>query len=71
MIIKNCVISQFLSEALLQCHEEAQNAGQRFALEVFVAGRNRLESVGATALSKVFEVCCGIIPIARNKILFV
>ena len=35
----------------------ALRAGQRLALEVFVAGRNRLENDGATALSEVFEVC--------------
>ena len=35
----------------------AQRAGQKLALEVFVAGRNRLENDGATALSEVFEVC--------------
>lgn len=35
----------------------ALRAGRRLALEVFVAGRNRLENDGATALSEVFEVC--------------
>ena len=40
----------------MQCHEEAQSDGQKLSLEVFVAGRNRLENVGATALSEVFEV---------------
>ena len=50
------VIPQYLSKALLQCHEEAQKAGEKLALEVFVAGRNRLEDEGATALSEVFEV---------------
>lgn len=53
---------QILARALLQCHEEAQGAGQKLALEVFVAGRNRLEDDGAMALSQVFEVhsllCC-------------
>lgn len=48
--------SQMLSKALLECHEEAQKAGQKLALEVFVCGRNRLENEGATALSEVFEV---------------
>ena len=47
---------QFLSKALLQCHEEAQSAGEKLALKVFVAGRNRLENAGAIALSEVFEV---------------
>ena len=50
-----CVI-QLLSKALMECHEEADKAGQRLALEVFVAGRNRLENEGAIALSEVFEV---------------
>lgn len=48
---------QILSKALLDCREEAERAGQRLALEVFVAGRNRLENDGAAALSEVFEVC--------------
>ena len=47
---------QLLSKALLQCHEEAGRAGGRLQLEVFVAGRNRLENEGATALAEVFEV---------------
>ena len=48
---------QFLSKALLECHEEAQSVGEKLALEVFIAGRNRLENEGAKALSQVFEVC--------------
>lgn len=48
---------QIISRALLESHEEALKAGQRLALEVFIAGRNRLENDGATALSQVFEVC--------------
>ena len=47
---------QILARALLDCHEEAEKAGSRLALEVFVAGRNRLEDQGATAFSEVFEV---------------
>ena len=47
---------QILSRALLESHEEASKAGQRLALEVFIAGRNRLENDGAAALSEVFEV---------------
>ena len=35
----------------------AQGSGQKLGLEVFVAGRNRLENDGATALAEVFEVC--------------
>ena len=51
-------VFQLLSKALLDCHEEANKTGQRLALEVFVAGRNRLENDGATALSQLFEVQC-------------
>lgn len=51
-----CVCVQLLSKAFLSCHEEAKKAGQQLSLEVFVAGRNRLENEGATALSNVFEV---------------
>ena len=47
---------QILARALLDCHEEAKKAGSRLALEVFVAGRNRLEDQGAAAFSEVFEV---------------
>ena len=47
---------QMLSKALLECHEEALKAGQKLTLEVFVCGRNRLEDVGARALSQVFKV---------------
>ncbi len=48
--------SQLLSRALLDCHKEAQKAGQQLSLEVFMAGRNRLEDEGAKALSRLFEV---------------
>jgi len=47
--------AKILSRALLESHEEASKAGQRLALEVFIAGRNRLENDGAAALSEVFE----------------
>ena len=49
---------QALAKALEDCYNEAQQAGARFALEVFVAGRNRLENDGATALAAVFKVRC-------------
>ena len=44
-----------LSKALLEAHSEAEAAGLRFAPEVFVAGRNRLENDGATALAEVLS----------------
>ena len=39
----------------MQCHEEADLAGGKLQLEVFVLGRSRLENEGATALAEVFE----------------
>ena len=47
---------KILSRALLECHQEAADSGNRFALQVFEAGRNRLENEGAMALAEVFEV---------------
>ena len=44
-----------LSKALLEAHSEAETAGLLFAPEVFVAGRNRLENDGATALAEVLS----------------
>ena len=43
-----------LSKALLDAHEAANQAGMKFSPEVFVAGRNRLENEGASALAEVF-----------------
>ena len=43
-----------LSKALLDAHEAANQAGMKFSPEVFVAGRNRLEDEGASALAEVF-----------------
>uniref|UniRef100_A0AC34FUB6 Uncharacterized protein n=1 Tax=Panagrolaimus sp. ES5 TaxID=591445 RepID=A0AC34FUB6_9BILA len=36
-----------VAECLIECHKKAVNAGKFFELEVFVAGRNRLENPGA------------------------
>ena len=47
-----------LAKALLDCHKNAQAAGGKgLGLRVFIAGRNRLENEGATALAEVFKVC--------------
>lgn len=47
-----------LAKALLDCHKNAQAAeGTGLGLRVFIAGRNRLENEGATALAGVFKVC--------------
>lgn len=46
-----------LAKALLDCHKNAQAAGEKgLGLRVFIAGRNRLENEGATALAEVFKV---------------
>ena len=47
---------KMLSRALLNCHQSAAEAGDKFALEEFTSGRNRLENEGAKAMAEVFEV---------------
>ena len=37
-------------------HERAKKAGKSLDLRTFIAGRNRLENPGATALAKAFSV---------------
>ena len=49
-------VVKILSEALLNCHKDSCAAGQPFALEVFIAGRNRLENPGSRALAEAFKV---------------
>ncbi|GMT17097.1 hypothetical protein PFISCL1PPCAC_8394 [Pristionchus fissidentatus] len=44
-----------IADCLLAAHANAATAGRRFALKTFVAGRNRLEDPGATALAKAFK----------------
>lgn len=44
-----------LSKALLETHSEAETAGLQFSPEIFVAGRNRLENEGASALAEVLS----------------
>ncbi len=61
--------SQLLSRALLDCHKEAQKAGQQLSLEVFMAGRNRLEDEGAKALSRLFEVITIHVPLTFMTVL--
>ncbi|XP_077358323.1 ran GTPase-activating protein 1b isoform X2 [Festucalex cinctus] len=46
---------KILAEALLECHRQSLVAGTPFRLRVFVAGRNRLENEGASALAKAFQ----------------
>lgn len=47
---------KILAEALLQSHRESSAAGAPLKLKVFVAGRNRLENEGASALAKAFRL---------------
>ncbi len=38
------------------CHKESSALGAPLQLKVFIAGRNRLENDGATALAQAFQV---------------
>ncbi|XP_053496552.1 ran GTPase-activating protein 1b [Ictalurus furcatus] len=45
-----------LASALTECYKQSSAAGSPLKLKVFVAGRNRLENDGATALSQAFQL---------------
>lgn len=45
---------KMLAKALLDCHANSSKEAKPLALKVFIAGRNRLENEGATALAGVF-----------------
>eukprot|EP00072_Mus_musculus_P062388 XP_011243826.1 PREDICTED: ran GTPase-activating protein 1 isoform X2 [Mus musculus] len=45
---------KILAAALTECHRKSSAQGKPLALKVFVAGRNRLENDGATALAEAF-----------------
>lgn len=47
---------QILAASLTQCHKKSSEEGSPLSLKVFVAGRNRLENDGATALAQAFQV---------------
>ncbi|XP_028990825.1 ran GTPase-activating protein 1b [Betta splendens] len=47
---------KILAEALSECHKKSLALGAPLKLRVFVAGRNRLENEGASALAKAFEI---------------
>ncbi|XP_074520199.1 ran GTPase-activating protein 1b [Halichoeres trimaculatus] len=47
---------KILAEALIECHRESSALGAPLRLRVFVAGRNRLENEGASALAKAFQL---------------
>uniref|UniRef100_A0A672RM67 Ran-GTPase activating protein 1 C-terminal domain-containing protein n=1 Tax=Sinocyclocheilus grahami TaxID=75366 RepID=A0A672RM67_SINGR len=50
---RHCCI---LAAALTMCHKESSALGAPLQLKVFIAGRNRLENDGATALAQAFQL---------------
>ncbi|KAJ8263934.1 hypothetical protein GJAV_G00143240 [Gymnothorax javanicus] len=47
---------KILAAALTECHRQSCAVGSPLRLKVFIAGRNRLENEGATALAKAFTL---------------
>lgn len=47
---------KILADSLIECHKQSSAAGTPLRLKVFIAGRNRLENEGATALAKAFQL---------------
>ncbi|XP_042360266.1 ran GTPase-activating protein 1a [Plectropomus leopardus] len=47
---------KILAASLIQCHKKSSTEGAALGLKVFVAGRNRLENDGATALAQAFQL---------------
>ncbi|KAK9535469.1 hypothetical protein VZT92_007848 [Zoarces viviparus] len=47
---------KILAASLIQCHKKSSAEGAPLGLKVFVAGRNRLENDGATALAQAFQL---------------
>lgn len=47
---------KILAAALTQCHKESSKLGAPLRLKIFIAGRNRLENDGATALAHAFQL---------------
>lgn len=47
---------KILAEALMECHRQSSSLGAPLKLRVFIAGRNRLENEGASALAKAFQL---------------
>ncbi|NXN13421.1 RAGP1 protein, partial [Indicator maculatus] len=58
--LNNCGLGigggKILAAALKECHRKSSAQGKPLALKVFVAGRNRLENDGATALAEAFGI---------------
>uniref|UniRef100_A0A0K0DI43 RAN GTPase-activating protein 2 n=1 Tax=Angiostrongylus cantonensis TaxID=6313 RepID=A0A0K0DI43_ANGCA len=61
---------QTIAQSLLKCHRNALKDGAKFKLKTFIAGRNRLEDLGAKALAEAFSVLGSLeeINIAQNGI---
>uniref|UniRef100_A0A3Q2ZEF1 Ran GTPase-activating protein 1 n=1 Tax=Hippocampus comes TaxID=109280 RepID=A0A3Q2ZEF1_HIPCM len=47
---------KILAASLIECHKKSSAEGPPLSLKVFVAGRNRLENDGATALAQAFQL---------------
>ncbi|KAG7460051.1 hypothetical protein MATL_G00217270 [Megalops atlanticus] len=47
---------KILAAALTECHKQSSAQGAPLRLKVFIAGRNRLENDGATALAGAFQL---------------
>ncbi|MCI4395301.1 hypothetical protein PGIGA_G00178750 [Pangasianodon gigas] len=47
---------KILAAALTHCHKESSKLGAPLRLKIFIAGRNRLENDGATALAQAFQL---------------
>ncbi|XP_040885453.1 ran GTPase-activating protein 1b isoform X2 [Toxotes jaculatrix] len=47
---------KILAEALIECHRQSSALGAPLKLRVFIAGRNRLENEGASALANAFQL---------------
>uniref|UniRef100_A0A3B4XZU5 Ran GTPase-activating protein 1 n=1 Tax=Seriola lalandi dorsalis TaxID=1841481 RepID=A0A3B4XZU5_SERLL len=47
---------KILAASLIQCHKKSSAESTPLSLRVFVAGRNRLENDGATALAQAFQL---------------
>lgn len=47
---------KILAAALTECYKQSSSQGNPLKLKVFVAGRNRLENDGATALAQAFQL---------------
>jgi Ran GTPase-activating protein 1 len=52
-----------VAKCLIECHKKALKSGKFFELEVFVAGRNRLENAGAKALADAFSTLKSLVEI--------